>query len=218
MVSRADKKDRKSLIELMEHINSMGFEMKNSEPYIKDIKDRVIEIDNEKILEICPDINNLTVEEGLKVLEEIAQTDILPEIKSNMLELIDKKLTRMKTEENIQLVEKFDKSLTGRLSDTTRIHFYDARKMQSGDNKDPESLIIRRALSSYAVLIGKYEYPIAVFDSSIRRNGKEGFILTPDHIFYKGFLKSGCIDVKNIESVCTDEKQKAKESSLNITH
>lgn len=210
MVSRADKKDRKSLIELMEHINSMGFEMKNSEPYIKDIKDRVIEIDNEKILEICPDINNLTVEEGLKVLEEIAQTDILPEIKSNMLELIDKKLTRMKTEENIQLVEKFDKSLTGRLSDTTRIHFYDARKMQSGDNKDPESIIIRRALSSYAVLIGKYEYPIAVFDSSIRRNGKEGFILTPDHIFYKGFLKSGCIDVKNIESVCTDEKKKGK--------
>ena len=210
MVSRADKKDRKSLLELMEHINSMGFEMKNSEPYIKEIKDRITEIDNEKVLEICPDINNLTVEEGLKAIEEIAKADILPEIKSNMLELIDKKLTRMKTEENIQLIEKFDKSLTGRLSDTSRIHFYDARKMQSGDSKDPESLIIRRALSSYAVLIGKYEYPIAVFDSSIRRNGKEGFILTPDHIFYKGFLKSGCIDVKNIESVCTDEKQKGK--------
>ncbi len=84
----------------------------------------------------------------------------------------------MKTEESGQLVEKIQRSLEDRIEDLSRVHYYDAIKMASGDNKDEESLLIRKAISKYAILLGKYEYPVIIYDSSHFRNGKEGFIIS----------------------------------------
>ncbi len=210
IVNKVKLTDRKALISTIENIKSLGFEKRNTQQYTDKLHDKIVEIDNETVSKICPDLYNLSVETGTRAMKEIEAADILPEIKSNMLELIDKRLTKMKSDECEQLVEKFKKNLTGSLKDNSRIHFYDVRKMQSEDNKDAESLIVRKALSTYAILIGKYEYPVVICDSSLSGNGKQGFIITPDHIFYKGFLKSGAVDVMNIEKISIDKAKGGK--------
>ncbi len=210
MMKRVNPKSRQSVIEMTKRMKDMSFEKENLQPFLDKLNDKLIDIDNETVRKICPDLNGVGYEEGLKAIKEIEQAEILPEIKSNALELIDKRLTRMKTDECEQLVRKLTKKLDGWLSDASRIHYYDIRKMQAGDNKDEESLLIRKAISTYAIGMGKYEYPIVIYDSSVFKNGKDGFIITPDHIFYKGFFKSGSIDVMNIDHIVTDTGKAAK--------
>ena len=58
-----------------------------------------------------------------------------------------------------------------------------------------------RAIDGYAAARGEYEYPLMVCDTSRTRNGKEGFVLTPDHIFYHTLLKSGKINILYIDKI-----------------
>ncbi len=204
VVKEAKNKDRRYILDAIEKLKNGGYDLGTLKEYTDELYSQVEEIDNETVRKICPDISALDVEDGIKAMEEIAAADILPRIKSNMTELIDKKLTRMKTEECEQLVEKLKKLLLGKIKDASRIYYYDARKMIKGDNTDEESLLIRTAVSKYAYALGRYEYPVMICDSSIFSNGKDGFIITPDHIFYRGFLKSGSIAVTDIDGVARE--------------
>lgn len=78
----------------------------------------------------------------------------------------------------------------------SKLHFYDIRKMREEDKGDKEISFVKVAVSTYAYATGTYEYPVVICDSSMFGSGKEGFIITPDHVFYKGLIKSGSIDVK----------------------
>lgn len=201
MVRNAGTKDRRSILELMEKLKNGDFDLGILKEYNDELYNQLREIDTETVRKICPDISALDVEDGIRAMQEIEAADILQEIKSEMTALIDRRLTRMKTEESLQLVEKLKRSLDKSIEDSSRIHYYDARKMQEGDNTDDESILIRKAISRYAVLLGKYEYPVMICDSSLFGNGKDGFIITPDHIFYKGMVKSGQLDVMDIEDI-----------------
>lgn len=201
MVRKAGTKDRQNILELMENLKNADFNPGILKEYNDELYRQLKEIDTETVRKICPDISALDVEEGLRVIKEIEAADILQEVKSEMTALIDRRLTRMKTEECTQLVEKLKRSLDRSIENNSRIHYYDAIKMQKGDNTDSESILIRNAISKYAVLLGKYEYPIIICDSSLFSNGKEGFIITPDHIFYKSMVKSGQLDVMDIEDI-----------------
>lgn len=193
--------DKNALKRSLDKLKEMGLEKRNLDPVADDIMKRIRRLDEEEILDICPNVTSIGFDEGLEVLERIREGDFLPDIKSDMIERIEKRLKKIKSDECEQLVHKFKRKCDEKLLDLSRVHFYDIRKMESGDNKDKESSLIRLAISTYAVLLEKYEYPIVICDSSMFESGKEGFIITPDHIFYKGFLKSGVIDVNNIESV-----------------
>lgn len=78
--------------------------------------------------------------------------------------------------------------------------------MRDGESNDKESSFVKVAISTYAYAAEKYEYPIIICDSSLFGSGKEGFIVTPDHIFYKGFIKSGSVDVKKINGIFFSKK------------
>lgn len=201
MVRKAGTGDRRNILELIENLKNADFDPGILKEYNDELYRQLKEIDTETVRKICPDISALDVEEGIRVMKEIEAADILQEIKSEMTTLIDRRLTRMKTEECAQLVEKLKRSLDRSIENNSRIHYYDAIKMQEGDNTDNESILIRNAISKYAILLGKYEYPVMIYDSSLFSNGKEGFIITPDHIFYKSMVKSGQIDVIDIEDI-----------------
>lgn len=207
--------DRRSLLNMLEDIKNKDFEVGVLKEYSDEIYQRVKDIDMETVRKIVPNMSALDVSEGIRAMEEIEKADILPELKKEMTELIDKKLTRMKTEESEQLVEKIQRNLESRIENLSRIHYYDARKMLNGDNKDEESLLIRRAISKYAVLLGKYEYPVIICDSSLFNNGKEGFIISPDHIFYKGVIKSGTLDVMDIDNISLENGKAGKAVFVN---
>lgn len=214
MAKRAGN-DRHSLLKMLEDIKNKDFEVGVLKEYSDEIYQRVKDIDMETVRKIVPNISALDASEGIRAMKEIEEADILPELKKEMTELIDKKLTRMKTEECEQLVEKIQRNLESRIENLSRIHYYDARKMLNGDNKDEESLLIRRAISKYAVLLGKYEYPVIICDSSLFNNGKEGFIISPDHIFYRGVIKSGTLDVMDIDNISLENGKAGKAVFIN---
>ena len=160
MVRKAAAGGRKSLLKVLDDIKNKEFDLGVLKEYSDEIYRQIKDIDMETVRKIVPDISALDVQDGLRAIKEIEAADILPELKKEMSALIDKKLTRMKTEESGQLVEKIQRSLEDRIEDLSRVHYYDAIKMASGDNKDEESLLIRKAISKYAILLGKYEYQI----------------------------------------------------------
>lgn len=215
MVKRAAAGGRKSLLKVLDDIKNQEFDLGVLKEYSDEIYRQVKDTDMETVRRIVPDISALDVQDGLRAIKEIEAADILPELKKEMSSLIDKKLTRMKTEESGQLVEKIQRNLEDRVEDLSRIHYYDAIKMASGDNKDEESILIRKAISKYAILLGKYEYPVIIYDSSHFRNGKEGFIISPDHIFYKGVIKSGTLDIMDIDNISLENGKAGKAVFVN---
>ena len=217
MVRKAAAGGRKSLLKVLDDIKNKEFDLGVLKEYSDEIYRQIKDIDMETVRKIVSDISALDVQDGLRAIKEIEAADILPELKKEMSALIDKKLTRMKTEESGQLVEKIQRSLEDRIEDLSRVHYYDAIKMASGDNKDEESLLIRKAISKYAILLGKYEYPVIIYDSSHFRNGKEGFIISPDHIFYKGVIKSGTLDIMDIDNISLENGKAGKAVFINNT-
>lgn len=209
------KGNRKSLLKLLEDIKNQDFDRGVLKEYSDEIYGQIKDIDMETVRKIVPDMSALDVNDGIRAMKEIEAADILPELKKEMTGLIDKKLTRMKTEENGQLIDKIQRNLDEKIEDLSRIHYYDACKMLSGDNKDEEAVLIRKAISKYAVLLGKYEYPVIICDSSRFKNGKEGFIISPDHIFYKGVIKSGILDIMDIENISLENGKAGKALFVN---
>ena len=206
LVGSVDRDNRNDLLEMMEKIKNGEYEKRNSDRFVEGLRKRVYAIDEAKFRGICPNPDNITFDEGVKALKEIEKGIFLPELKSNMLQLIDKKLTALKTEECELLVKKLKRDLEGKISDMSKLHFYDIRKMREEDKGDKEISFVKVAVSTYAYATGTYEYPVVICDSSMFGSGKEGFIITPDHVFYKGLIKSGSIDVKNINRVFSEKK------------
>ena len=134
--------------------------------------------------------------------------------------MIKRRLTKLKTDESTQLMRKLKSDMDEKMPDYDGFYFYNAReemklaqgaqsKYQDYDDErvnadadlERERQAMFRAIDGYAAARGEYEYPLMVCDTSRTRNGKEGFVLTPDHIFYHTFLKSGKINILNINKI-----------------
>lgn len=198
MLKRAARSDRNGLIKILQQLKEDGFLPEQAEPAIQEITNRVRAIDEKVIEKICPNIMSMSFDEAAAAYEKIEGGAFLPEIKTDTLEMIDKRLTKIKMDECGLLVEKLKESLEGKLSDTERIHFYEVRKVMRGDWNSREAELVARALNTYATERDRYEFPILVCDSSARKNGVEGFILTPDHIFYNSLFSSEAIPVRAV--------------------
>ena len=206
-IKKANAKNRSSYMRLYQDLKKEGFTEKNITPYLENIHDRITALDEAEINKVCGDPAELTFERGLKAYEDIAKMDILPELKSNTLGIIDKRLTKIKMNECEQLVAKLSKDL-GKLDiNAARVHFYDVR-MGFRSNSEEESAVIVNALNSYASGRGKYEFPILICDASMKSNGGRGFVLTPDHIFYNTITEAGTLDVMNVEKITAHRGKK----------
>jgi hypothetical protein len=158
-------------------------------------------MDEKTIKRICPDLAELTFDEGVQAYEKISLEELVPELKTDVLKTIDQRLTKIKMNESEQLVNKLSKDMRKVITEGSRIHFYDARKAMRNNTEDPETLIINKALTTYATARGRYEFPIMICDSSSKENGAKGFVLTPDHVFYNTMFEAGVIDVMKIDGV-----------------
>lgn len=204
IVKRANKRDRKALSKLIESLKGQGFLEKNTAPFIEKINDKIYEIDKKELEKICPDIMDLSFDEGIKVYEQIEKGMFLPELKANFLENIDKRLTKIKMDECEQLVRKLEKDLDGKVTDKSKLYFYSPRKMMRGNADEKEAAVINKALETYASETGKYEFPILI--ATRQENGKEGFVLTPDHIFYNSLFESDVVNIFDINSISASTK------------
>jgi hypothetical protein len=190
-------------MKLYHKLKKEDFEERNKTPFLENIYDKIYASDEATIKRICPELADLTFEDGLQAYEEITSKDLLPELKSNILGMIDKRLTKIKMNECEQLVNKLSRDLSEIIPEYSRIHFYDVRKGMRSDSEDEETKIINKALNTYASGRGRYEFPIVICDASIKGNGGKGFVLTVDHIFYNSLVNTDVIDVMKIVNVIT---------------
>ena len=200
MMRRVKKSDRKSLMNMLKQLKE-GFTEEDAAPMRKEIEDRLWKLDEAAIDKICPNIMSMTFDEAAEAYEKIEGGAFLPELKTNTLEMIDKRLTKLKMDECGLLVEKLKEELKGKVKDTQRLHFYEVRKIMRGDWEPDEAALVACALNTYAADRSRYEYPILICDSSGRKTGREGFLLTPDHIFYNSAFSSEKIAVRAITGI-----------------
>ena len=201
MLKRAANSDRRGLMQMLTKLREDGFLPEQAEIAIKEIEGRVMAMDQKVIDKMCPNIPLMSFDEAASAYEKIEGGVFLPEIKTNTLEMIDKRLTKLKMDECGLLVEKLKDALSGRINDMERLHFYEARKVMRGDWEPREAQLTARALNTYAQERDRYEYPILICDSSARKDGRDGFILTPDHIFYNSMFSSEMIPIRSVTGI-----------------
>lgn len=203
LIEQTDHTDRKELYQLYNTLKAKDFAGENVAPALEQIYQQIYDLDKAEIDRICPDVEALSFEEGMKVYERIEEGLYLPELKTNTLDIIDKRLKKLKMDESGQLMRKLKRELEESMEDLSRLYFCEMREIiQNKEGK--EAYIVTRALNSYGLERGKYEYPVLVCDSSYFSSGREGFMLTPDHIFYKSLFGSGFVDVMDIEEITSE--------------
>lgn len=201
LVKSAGKNDRGALFRVWQRLQEPDFSREKTKQPIEELYRRIQKLDEAAIDRILPDLAGMSFEEGLDTYEKISRGMFLPEIKSNALEMIDKRLTKMKSDESELLVRKLKEEMEQRVKDTSSIHYNDARKAMMGEWKGAEADIVNCALSTYASECERYEYPIMVCDATRKGTGREGFLLTPEHLFYNSTFNSECIPVLQIKSI-----------------
>lgn len=226
MIKRGGKKERNALWNLYEQIQKQDFKEENKAPFLEKIYAKIKKMDEEKIEQLCPSIVTLSYSDALKAYDRISQGMFLPELKVNTLEMIKRRLTRLKTDESVQLMRKLKHDLEESLPTHYVFYYYNAREEMKrtpepsasssvqadlyGNEEELEAENHRDAMlcaiNGYAAQRGEYEYPLMVCDTSRSQNGKEGFVLTPDHIFYHTLFRSGVINIADIEEIHSGRK------------
>lgn len=201
MIRHAAVKERKSLTDLMERLKKQDFEAELLEPYLEKLEEDLRSLDENAIAEICGNPALMTMEENLEAYRKLQEGVFLPELKTNALEMMKKRLAKLKTDECELLVHRLSDGLDGRINKNGRHHFYPARKALAKEAKPEEIEVIQYALDTYGTTRGEFEYPILVVDTSRDRSGKEGMILTPEHVFYRTMLNAYVIAIGDIRKL-----------------
>lgn len=201
MVNWVNKNDRGAIFHIWQRLQSPDFSRENTEKPLQELHDRIQKLDEAAIDRICPKLTSMTFEEGQEAYEKIEKGMFLPEIKSNALEMIDKRLTKIKSDESELLVQKLKSELSEKLKDTSSLHYYAARKAMRGEWEGEEAMLVNCALKTYASEHSRYEFPIVVCDSTHKGNGREGFLLTPDYLYYNSTFSSERVSILNIKEV-----------------
>ena len=203
MVRHSRTNDRQGIVELMERLSSQNFDGRILQPYMDKLTERLRSMDEDAIAEICGNPMQMTADEAMRAYQQIEQGPFLPELKTNALEMLNKRLMKLKTDECELLVQKLKEGMSGRIKENDRYHFYPARKVMMQEAKPEETKVIDYALDTYGTKRGIFEYPILVIDTSRNHSGKEGMILTSEHLFYRTLMNAYMVSVFDIRRVRT---------------
>lgn len=202
MIRQSRKITREDLTELMDRLKEKEFEPELILPYFEQIENKVRQMDENEIAEITGDPMHMSFEDGMEAYQKIAEGPYLPDLKDNALELLSRRLSKIKTDECEQLVNKLKNELKeAGVTENQKHYFYPARKVLLKQTSPQETEVIDYAMASYAAGNGLFEYPIFVVDTSRNNSGKEGIILTPEHLYYSTLMTSYRIDVQSIDEI-----------------
>ena len=202
MVKRARKSDRKDLENLLSRLHGEDFLPELVLPYEEKIRERIRQADADAIAEICPNPMYITFEDGMKAYEQIQAGEFLPELKQDALNQLTKRLAKIKTDECELLVQKLKEEMTDAgIAENPRHYFYPARRALLHQADQRELDLIEFALASYAAGRGMFEYPVFVTDTTHNGSGKEGIILTPEHLYYSTLLSAYGVPVSSIAGI-----------------
>lgn len=201
MVKRARKNTRSDLVNLMKRMEEADFEPETLQPYMDDLMAQLQAADQKAIDAICEDVMHMDFNQVAEAYEKIDEGNFLPQLKTDALNMLSKRLAKIKTDECESLVQKLKDDMSGKIRDNERHHFYPARKVLMKNATEEELAVIDYALGTYAGNRGLFEYPILVVDTSRNGSGKEGMILTSEHIFTSTLLNAFYAPIKGIRSI-----------------
>lgn len=202
LVNRARKNSSSEIRELMDRLKKGDYLQEIVDAYLEKLEERLRQYDEAAVEEILKDPMSMDFEEGMAAYEAIAGGDFLPDIKENALKMLEKRLAKIKSDECELLVKKLQEELQeAGISEKEKLHFYPARKVLMNQAAPEETRVIDFALATYGAGRGLFEYPILVVDSSRNGSGKEGMILTPEHLYYSTLLSSYGMDIFSIDSI-----------------
>ncbi len=202
IVKRAEKGGRADLAALAEKLQKEGFLPELVAPYLDKINAKIRQMDMESIAALCPPLQSMSFAEGMEAYEQIRQGGFLPELVADALTTLTKRLSKIKSDECELLVKKLQEELKqAGVGENDRHHFYPAAKVLSNEAAPEETEVIDYAMASYAAGRGLFEYPIMVADTSRNRSGKEGMILTPDHLYYCTMFHAYGIPMSHISEI-----------------
>ena len=194
---------RQDLSDLAERLQSRGFAEELIAPHLEKINARIRQMDEEAIDKICGNPMSLTEEEAKQAIEKIKNGMFLPELKTHALEMLNKRLVKIKTDECELLVSKLQFAMTEKMRQNPRHHFYPARKVMMQECTKEELSEIQDALDTYGTNRGILEYPILVVHRSRNECAKEGMMLTPEHLFYHTMMNAYDIPIWDIKGLKT---------------
>lgn len=202
LMKRARKVSREDYKELAKRLEEGDFLPELAAPYIERIEDKIRRLDADAIAEICPAPLQMSFEEGMEAYQKLQEGDFLPELKEDALKALTKRLSRIKTDECELLVKKLKAELAeAGIAENPRHHFYPARSVLMNQAPPEETELIDFAMASYAAGRGLFEYPILVVDTTRNGTGKEGMILTPDHLYYSTAFSAYGTEVAAIRGI-----------------
>ena len=201
IIRHARNTTREDMAELIGRLQKQGFDESIVAPYIEKIVEKIRKADEEELDRICPNPMQMTAEEATEAYKKIEDGVFLPELKMHALEMLEKRLAKIKTEECELLVDKLKESMSEKLRQTQGHHFYPARRVLMQEATKEEMEVIRYALDTYGTTRKLFEYPILVVDTSRNQSGKEGMILTPENLYYNTLLNAYVISVWDIRKV-----------------
>ena len=197
MVKRARKITRDDYTDLLARMERENFEEGLLKPYQEKLLEKIKELDQKELDKLYPGIN-MTFDEGVAAYEAMEKGVFLPELKADALNRLDKRLKKIKLDECELLATKFKEQLQGKIEGNERIVFYPARKILLNDADEKLLERFDTAMTIFAADRGRYEFPIALFDTSKSMDGREGVLLSADHLFYGSRFDAGTIPVQKM--------------------
>ena len=201
MVNRTNLQDRAAIVDLLRRLEEEEFSKRALQPFMEQLLDNLKAIDQRELDRLCFGHEKMNMEDVSRLYETIRDGNFLPELKNNALEMLTKRLARIKVEECELLVKKLQRQMEGEISDNSRHHFYPAQELLKEGTENADTWVIDRALDTYAESRGKFEYPILVVDTSLNKGGREGMILTPEHLFCSTLLSAYSIPISEIKKI-----------------
>lgn len=201
MVKHSRKASRGDYTGLMRRLEEQDFADENVAPYMEKIQEKVRAMDEERLDGLLDNVQQMDFDAAAAVYEQIDAENFLPELKSSALEMLSKRLEKIRTDECELLVGKLQEEMRGTIKENPRHHFYPARKVMLHTAEPGETNAIDAALNAYANERSMFEYPIFSVDTSRSSNGREGMLLTPENLFYSTRLHAYGIPIANIASI-----------------
>lgn len=201
MVKRSRKISRGDYVSLMRRLEEQDFADENIAPYMDKIQEKVHTMDEERLEELLDQAQQMDFNAAAAVYEQIDGENFLPELKNSALEMLAKRLEKIRTDECELLVKKLQEEMRNSIRENARHHFYPARKVMLNTAEPGETSAIDAALAAYASDRSMFEYPIFSVDTSRSCNGREGMVLTPENLFYSTRMHAYKIPVSDIASI-----------------
>lgn len=201
MLTQSQKKSREDFVQLLYRMEEQHFAKENAAPYMERILDWIGEFDQARLNKLLSNLRSMDFETAASLYEMIAQESFLPKLRAGALKMVSGRLEEISLGECRILVDTWKKSMPGVFLDHKGHFFYPADQMLKKTVKPEEAKLFDSAVSAYAEKKGIFEYPIFMADTSKEQNGRDGMLLTPEHLFYSTRLSSYRIKVPAIRSI-----------------